>query len=144
LKNQASGWSRVNARSLGAALTCVALLLLGATAQARRISVDFGANVESGDEWAFDSIDCEIAGSTEVHSCGITFGDDGTTAAIKLGFSVKIGDELYDELFVNKYGFVTFASPFAIAAGEFSAATDIAGIQSVVSPGQNRPFITPF
>ena len=84
------------------------------------------------------------ADSTATHSCGITFGDDGVTAAIKLGFSVKIGDQLYDELYVSKYGFVTFGIPFAIAPGEFVAATDIAGVQSVVSPVQNRPFIAPF
>ena len=144
MNSHALGWSRVKARSFGAALTCVALLLLSTSAQARRISVDFGPNPDSGDAWAFDSIGCETAGSTDVHSCGIAFGDDGTTAAIKLGFSVKIGDELYDELFVNKYGFVTFGIPFAIAAGEFAAATDIAGVQLVVSPVQNRPFIAPF
>ena len=70
-----------------------------------------------------------------MHSCGITFGDDGTTAAVKLGFSVKIGDQLYDELYINKYGFVTFGIPFAIADGDFVAATDIAGVQAVDQPG---------
>ena len=50
----------------------------------------------------------------------------------------------YDELFINKYGFVTFGVPFAIADGEFVPATDLAGVQAVVSPVQNRPFIAPF
>ena len=122
----------------------VAAALLSPSADARRISVDFGANDASGDAWAFTSAGCDIAGSTAEHSCGITFGDDGTTAAIKLGFSVKIGDALYDELYVNRYGFVTFGIPFPIGEGEFSPATDLAGVQSVVSPVQNRPFIAPF
>ena len=137
------GWLRGTTRLFGV-FTCLALLLLSAESQARRISVDFGANSESGDAWAFDSTGCDIAGSTAVHSCGITYGDDGTTAAVKLGFSVKIGDQLYDELYINKYGFVTFGIPFAIADGDFVAATDLAGVQAAISPVQNRPFIAPF
>lgn len=140
--------SRVRAGAVGRSsivwFAMLSVALLWSSAHARRISVDFGSNDESGDAWAFDSTGCEIAGSTAVHSCGITFGDDGTTAAIKLGFQVKIGDSLYDELYVNKYGFVTFGIPFAIGEGEFSPATDLAGVQSVVSPVQNRPFIAPF
>jgi hypothetical protein len=144
MDHQELGWSRSTARLSTVVLAGLTLLLLSAATHARRISVDFGANTESGDAWAFDSTGCEVDGSTAVHSCGITFGDDGTTAAIKLGFSVKIDDQLYDELYINKYGFVTFGIPFAIADGEFSAATDIAGVQSIVSPVQNRPFIAPF
>jgi hypothetical protein len=125
-------------------LAALAILLVDSPAHARRISVDFGANNESGDAWAFDSTGCDVPESTAEHSCGITYGADGTTAAIKLGFQVKIGGALYDELYVNRYGFVTFGIPFAIGEGEFTPATDLAGVQSVVSPVQNRPFIAPF
>jgi hypothetical protein len=123
----------------------VMLLVFSADGHARRISVDFGANSESGDAWVFDSTGCDIAGSTLVQSCGVNYaGLDGTTAAVKLGFSVKIGDQFYDEVFINKYGFVTFGSPFAIRDGSFIAASDIAGVQAQVTPVQNRPFIAPF
>jgi Thrombospondin type 3 repeat len=121
------------------------LLLVSADGQARRISIDFGESTETGDAWAFDSTGCGTAGSTLEHSCGVSFaGLNGTTAAVKLGFSVKIGDETYDELFINKYGFVTFGIPFAIADDGFVAASDLAGVQAVVTPVQNRPFIAPF
>jgi hypothetical protein len=132
------------ARRSTALLAALPVLLFSTVADARRISVDFGENSESGDAWAFDSTGCDVAGSTAVHSCGITYGTDGTTAAIKLGFQVKIGDALYDELYINKYGFVTFGIPLAINEGEFTAATDLAGVQAIVSPVQNRPFIAPF
>jgi len=126
-------------------LAMVALLLVSADSHARRISIDFGGNTESGDAWAFDSTGCDVFGSTAVQSCGVSFaGLNGTTAAVKLGFSVKIGNQLYDELYINKYGFVTFGVPFSIPDGGFVAATDIAGVQGVVSPVQNRPFIAPF
>ena len=141
---QGMGWLRGAARLSSVVLAGLTLLLLGTSTHARRISVDFGANPESGDAWVFDSTGCEVDGSTAVHSCGITFGADGTTAAVKLGFPVKIGDVLYDALYISKYGFVTFGIPFAIADGGFAAATDIAGVQSIVSPVQNRPFIAPF
>jgi hypothetical protein len=144
MNRQGSVSARATTRLYQLAVTCLALLFLSTATHARRISVDFGANDESGDAWAFDSTGCEVPGSTAVHSCGITFGDDGTTGPIKLGFTVKIGDQTFDELYVNRYGFVTFGIPFAIAAGEFAAATDIAGVQAVVSPVQNRPFIAPF
>jgi len=144
MDNQAPARTRAPAHKAIALLTTLSVLLVFSTAHARRISVDFGANAESGDAWAFSSDGCEVAGSTAVHSCGIAYGDDGTTAAIKLGFQVKIGDQLYDELYVNRYGFVTFGVPLAIAAGGFTPATDLAGVQSVVSPVQNLPFIAPF
>jgi hypothetical protein len=139
---QGLGWPRVVPRLSSVFLACL-LLLLCTAAHARRISVDFGANSESGDAWAFDSTGCESEGSLALHSCGVPFGSDGTTGAIQLGFSVKIGDLLYDSLYINKYGFVTFGVPFAIAEGDFAAATDIAGVQAVVSPVQNRPFLAP-
>jgi hypothetical protein len=133
------------ARLTCGSLALATLLLVGAQSQARRISIDFGANPESGDAWAFDSTGCEIAGTTSEQSCGVTFaGLNGTTGAIKLGFSVKIGSQLYDELFINKYGFVTFGIPFAIPDGGFNAASDLAAVQGIVSPVQNRPFIAPF
>ena len=144
MDRQDSGWSRGTTRALSVVLASLTLLLLSTATQARRIVVDFGASTERADAWVFDSTDCEVVGSAAVHSCGITFGADGTTAAIKLGFSVKIGDQLYDELYINTYGFVTFGVPLATADGEFSPATDIAGVRSVVSPVQNRPFIAPF
>jgi hypothetical protein len=125
-------------------LACLPLLLLGAATEARRISIDFGENSESGDAWAFDSTGCDDPESTAVHSCGITYGADGTTGPIKLGFTVKVGDLFYDELYVNRYGFVTFGIPLAIAENEFTAATDLAEVQAIVSPVQNRPFIAPF
>ena len=136
--------TRALTRSAMAFVAALSVLFVCSTAYARRISVDFGENAESGDAWAFNSDGCEIAGSTATHSCGITYGTDGTTAAIKLGFQVKIGDALYDELYINRYGFVTFGIPLAIEDGTFNAATDLAGVQSVVSPVQNRPFIAPF
>ncbi len=141
---QGLGWPCGVARVSSVVLGCLALLLLSSATHARRISVDFGANGESGDAWAFNSTGCEVDESILLHSCGIPFGLDGTTGAVKLGFSVKIGDLLYDSLYVNKYGFVTFGIPLAITEGEFAAATDIAGVQAAVSPVQNRPFIAPF
>jgi hypothetical protein len=144
MDKQGLGWPRDVARVSSVLLGCLALLLLSTATHARRISVDFGANDESGDAWVFDSTGCEVDESILLHSCGIPFGLDGTTGAIKLGFSVKIGDLLYDSLYVNKYGFVTFGIPLAITEGGFAVATDIAGVQGIVSPVRNRPFIAPF
>ena len=134
-------WSLLGLRAVLAALL---LLGLATGANARRISVDFGANNDTGDAWAFDSTDCGVADTTAEHSCGLTYDSGGIAGPFKLGFSIKIGDTTYDELYVSKYGFVTFGIPFAIDDGAFVAATDIAGVQDEVSPELNRPFIAPF
>lgn len=138
----------VPAATLRNALLAVILAGWGATSDARKIAVDFTSgdpdpNAATGDRWVPSSTECTVAGSTEPASCGLAF-VDGSTGPIPLGFSVNIGGTSFDTVFVNKHGFVTFASGAEIIDGNFPPAADIAAVQAIVSPVQNRPFFSPF
>ncbi len=130
----------------------VGLLVLCASAwsdasHARRIVIDFagqqpGEISPTGDIWVPSSTDCAL-GNTSPASCGLSFTDD-TTAAIELGFSIRVGDTVFDEIFVNRRGFVTFGS--AAPLSSFALGTDLAALRQIISESGTvtRPFLAPF
>ena len=137
----------------------IAVLLLGAAtshAASRRVVIEFAGDssgvTPQGDAWVTTtgSPACD-AGSVLEASCGIDFSNDAdadtdTTGPIPFGtgFSIRIGDTLYDSLFVNRYGYVTFGS--APASGAFTFYGSLAAMQEALTAGGTvtRPFIAPF
>lgn len=139
--------ARPRRRDFAAALFMVFACAWADASQARRIVIDFagqqpGQISPTGDIWVPDSAHCSD-GDTAPASCGIGFTGD-TTGAIELGFQVRIGDTLYDQVFINRRGYVTFGS--AAPASTFTLGTDLDGLRQIVSESGTvtRPFLAPF
>jgi hypothetical protein len=122
---------------------------------ARRIVIDFagenpGGISDTGDIWVPNSDNCAV-GDTAPASCGISFTND-STAGIKLGFSIRIGDPvvvgdpppLYDTIYINRRGYVTFGS--ASPSPPFQTGRDLAALSAIISENGTvvRPFLAPF
>ncbi len=140
----------MNLRTL-AALNCVflqaglAALFLSGVADARpRILIDFSGETggvgTTGDSWVLTSnaTVCDL-NSTAPASCGITFVSKSSVAT-RLGFEVNIGGVIYDSVFINSNGFITFGSA---KTGNFVAAATITDLQQVITANGTvtRPFI---
>jgi hypothetical protein len=138
-----------------AAVLAALLWSLPGEAATRRVVIEFAGSqsndvTATGDSWVTDS-DATVCGlgSSTPASCGVNFGTDvsaetDTSDPVKLGFSIKIGDALYDSLFINRYGYVTFGS--APADGAFAFHGNLAALQDALTLGGSvtRPFIAPF
>jgi hypothetical protein len=137
------------------AVIFLALWSLPGETATRRVVIEFAGSqsddvTPTGDSWISppDASLCTL-GSTAATSCGVNFGTDVSTETdtsdpIKLGFSIKIGDALYDSLFINRFGYVTFGA--APASGGFTFHGSLAGLQDELTAGGTvtRPFIAPF
>jgi hypothetical protein len=126
---------------------CFAAAAWSDASHARRIVVDFAGDTPgqispTGDIWVPDSTECEPS-DTAPASCGLSFTDD-TTGPINLGFSIRIGNQTYDTIFINRRGYVTFGS--AAPVSTFTLGTDLAGLRQIVSESGTvtRPFLAPF
>jgi hypothetical protein len=115
-------------------------LCLAAPAQARRTAIDFDDTAIAIDGQSFSS-DTSACGATDTadSSCRLNLFGDKSAGPIKLGFSIRIGTQLYDALYVNEAGIVTFGSAIS-PSGEFTAVADFAALQTHVP----QPFIAPF
>lgn len=143
-------------------LTCFALAF-SAASHARRISVDFtGTEPEvspNGDDWtatanstvcAVDSSDTvddptdAPSGSVAPASCGVVF-TDNSSQRIALGFEVKIGDVLYDSIWVNRRGFISFGTARPLQP-VFTPVTSLDELRIDITEGGSvvRPFISAF
>ncbi len=144
--------------SLLAALTLAWAAPVHATS--RRVVAEFpgdttggtgGGITATGDSWVAV---CPV-GPLLPESCGIDFTltgndvgvtdvDPNTTGAVKLGFSVNIGGTLYDSVFINRFGYVTFSTP--PADGGFTFTGSLSGLRDLVTQNGTvvRPFIAPY
>ena len=140
-----------------------------ASGYARKISVDFTGGTDpnpiaaNGDDWVTtndstvcatvnddpvdDPADNPTSGSVAPASCGVVFTASGNQSSqrIRLGFDIRIGDQLYDSVFVNKRGILTFgtARPEVAFGSPF---TDLDALRAFVTENGSvtRPFIAPF
>ncbi len=85
-------------------------------------------------------LDCSA--STGPDSCVSDLTDPGnpSTAALSLGFNVKIGATPYGTVFLNENGILTFGSGLTSA---FAAESTFANLVTLVNPAGALPFVAP-
>ncbi|HTP39978.1 MAG TPA: thrombospondin type 3 repeat-containing protein [Steroidobacteraceae bacterium] len=114
----------------------------------RRIFIDFFGDTDmntTGESWyLFDDSVCSTATSTAKATCPIDLTASNSSGAINIGFNVNINGSLYDTLYVNRNGVITFGNPlssgFATETG-FSGIGTLLDDHGVAIAGR---FITPF
>jgi hypothetical protein len=128
---------------LCALFTSVVWLQTGFAA-GRRTVIDFNPDIaenETGDSWPTSGAECGLT-STLPAVCNLNpgLGDNRSSAAINLGFTLQIGATDYSTIFINENGIVTFGTALVYANDEFVAATDLAGLETIAG----APFIAPY
>lgn len=147
-------------------ITGLVIALLTATSAAaatRHIVVEFagdtGGVTTTGDSWVLTSSATACAtgatvppASSDPASCGIDFSNSGTdpaatadtTDAVQLGFGVKIGNNTYNSVYINRFGYITFAN--APADGSFTFYGTVAGLRDALTNigTVTQPFIAAF
>ena len=78
-------------------LLLFACLSWASAAQAKRVFIDFGENLNSGNAWdSAQSFEADLLSNA--------------SSAVALGFDVSIGGVSYDSIILNENGAVTFGS----------------------------------
>ncbi len=131
---------------LCALFTSVVWLQSGFAAGHRTV-VDFNPDVaepDSGDSWPTSSAECA---STLPAVCNLNpgLGDNTSSAAINLGFNLKIGTTDYSTIFINENGIATFGTPLDDDPDDdgdkdFTTVVDLAALEAFA----NAPFIAPY
>ena len=120
-------------------LVPLVVLVNDSNAGGRRTVSEFnGLSPTTGDEWSTSSAACSDPASTAAATCSIAVGDNGSSDAIALGFTVRIGSTDYNTIFIHENGVVTFGSKWETSS--FVDAADIAALTTAVG----RPFIAPY
>jgi len=131
-----------HASALPAALLATTLIaILGSPeAHAKKVLIDFFGDSSqenlNGESWVFSSDGC--ASATLPASCVLAFSAADQSFAANIGFQIRIGDTLYDTLYVNENGLITFDAP----AGTFADVESFGDLSALL--GASRPFIAPF
>jgi hypothetical protein len=139
------------------AVTVLPFVPTAAYAAVINIEIEFaggtGAVTPSGGSWVTTS-DATVCNPTftGAASCGLNFSNEGadpaptadTTGAIRLGFSINIGGTLYDSIFINRFGYVTFNT--APIDGRFAFTGTLEALRLAVTENGTviRPLIAPF
>lgn len=94
------------------ALLLLACLLLAPAAEAKRVFIDFGENLGSGNSWdSAQSFEADLLSNV--------------SSEVELGFSVSIGGVSYDSIILNENGAVTFGTALSTT---FTSVTSLADL----------------
>jgi Thrombospondin type 3 repeat len=133
--------------------TAVSLLLftvaLAGGSATKRVVIEFGGfSTSTGDNWlSEDAANCGSSDPTALdayfpNSCAVSF-TSGAAPAVHLGFNVKIGAKLYESLYINKNGLISFGDPLPDPAfSYFGVAT--AGMDGLKAYATKDGAVLPF
>jgi hypothetical protein len=103
---------RAHTRRRGGRIGALAAMWLVAASQpayAGKISVDFGPNINTGQDFSTDESAAACAGSGPA-SCELSLNDDLTSSPINIGFGIDFGDGPVGQLTVGENGVVSVGS----------------------------------
>ena len=119
-------------------------------ASGRRTVVDFNPDVaqgQTGDSWTPSSAQCASTAPPLPAVCNLNpgLGDNTSSVAIELGFTLKIGTTDHSTIFINENGIATFGTPLDDDSNDdgendFAPAVDLAALEAFA----NAPFIAPY
>ncbi len=140
-------------------LSGASVVLPSGTAQAagqgssKKVVIEFGGTMSptSGDNWSSSTSNCGISDTTAVDapvatSCAVSF-SNGAAPAVQLGFNAKIGTTLYQSIYINKNGLISFGDPLTNPAFQ-NFGTGTAGMDGLkgyaTKAGAPLPFVAAY